>query len=114
MHKFALVTALGLGAIHLATAASPALAQTPQKPPHQTYVPARQTTMSHLKAAAQGPVKAAGTFDGRRGASSKPVQVTTPTRPVNAATIAKQQNAAERVRQAQTSRKYGIDKSRVP
>jgi hypothetical protein len=114
MRKFMLLAAVCFGAVEIAAAASPALAQTTQKPPHQTYVPAHQTAVGQLKAAAQGPTKAAGTFDGRRGTASTPVKVRTSTSTVSAATIAKQQNAAERARQAQTSRKYGIDKIHVP
>jgi hypothetical protein len=113
MRKFTLLTAVYLGAIEITAAASPALAQATKLPP-KTYVPAHQTAASQLKAAAQGPIKAAGTFDGRRGSSSTPVQVKTSSNTISAATIAKLQNTAERGRQAQTSRKYGIDKIHVP
>jgi hypothetical protein len=119
MRKFMLLTAFCFGAIEIVAAASPALAQTNQKPPpHKTYVPAQQTATGNLKAAAQSPAKAAGTFDGRRGSASTTVQVKTSTSTVNAAAYAAQQNAAEKARRAQTGRqtsqKYGIDKIHVP
>ena len=113
MRKFVLLAAVCLGTVEIAAAASPALAQT-TKPQSTTYVPAHQTASSQLKATAQGPIKAAGTFDGRRGSSSTLVQVRTSSNTISAATIAKLQNTAARGRQAQTSRKYGIDKIHVP
>ncbi len=114
MRKFMFLAAVCLSAIEITAAASPALAQTTQKPQPKTYVPAHQTAVGQLKTAAQGPIKAAGTFDGRRGTSSTPVQVRTSSSTANAVTISKQLNAAEHTRQAQTSRKYGIDKIHVP
>jgi hypothetical protein len=71
--------------------------QRPAQQP-QTYVPARPSAGSQLNTAAQGPAKAAPTFDGGRGTPSTPVHVQTSTTTANAATIAAQQNAAELAR----------------
>jgi hypothetical protein len=108
-----------IGVIAFGSAVSPAVAQqqpkqqpTQQQRPAQqpvqqrsaqqpqTYVPARPSAVGQLNAAAQGPAKAAPTFDGGRGTPSTPVHVQTSTTTANAATIAAQQNAAELARRS--------------
>jgi hypothetical protein len=71
--------------------------QRPAQQP-QTYVPAHPSAAGQLNTAAQGPAKAAPTFDGGRGTPSTPVHVQTSTTTANAVTIAAQQNAAELAR----------------
>jgi cytoskeletal protein RodZ len=115
------VTSLLLGVGLWGAQASIVTAQAQQNAPkqqpkqqQQTTVPAHQTASEQLKTAAQGSSQAGKVFDGKRGTSSTPVQVQTSTQTASAATIAAQQNAAERRRQAQISKKYGIDKVKVP
>jgi Tfp pilus assembly protein PilV len=114
------VTSLLLGVGLLGAQALLLTAQAQQNAPkqqpkqQQTTVPAHQTASEQLKTAAQGSSQAGKVFDGKRGTSSTPVQVQTSTQTASAATIAAQQNAAERARQGQTSKKYGIDKVKVP
>jgi cytoskeletal protein RodZ len=124
-HGFVVVSAVTLGG-----ALWPAMAQqtqtrqqpvqqqhTQQAPQQQTRpatVPAHQSAADHLNAAAQGPRQAAGTIDGSHGNASTPVHVQPSTSTVNAATIAAQQNAAERARQAAVSRKINLDNRPVP
>jgi hypothetical protein len=113
-----------IGAVVLGSALSAATAQQqnppkqqnaqPAQQPRPTFVPARQSAAGQLNTAAQGPAKAVGTFEGSRGTPSTPVPVQPSTTTVNAATIAAQQNAAERARQAATSRKVNLDNRPVP
>ncbi len=97
-----------IGVVAFGSMMSPAVAQqqpkqqpTQQQRPAQqpqTYVPAHPSAAGQLNTAAQGPAKAAPTFDGGRGSPSTPVPVQTSTTTANAAAIAAQQNAAELAR----------------
>jgi hypothetical protein len=120
--RLALLGSVALGSAILPataeqTAPKPQTAQpAPAQPARPVYVPPKvqPSPSGQLKAAAQGPGTAAKVFDGGRVNTPAPVHVQPSTTTVNAATIAAQQNAAEKARQAAASRKLQLDSHPVP